>query len=390
MKAVLFGAGNIGRGFLGFLLAKAGFGITFVDIDRAKISLINQQKEYPVFVVSAAGVQEQIVRGINAVSYVDAESITQAIVEADVILTAVGKEPLAAVAVCLARGLVERIRRRPRSEVHIVVVACENVQDNTSYLRQLVLARVPDDCKERVGGLISFPNCVVDRIVPNTLPASSKGDPLAVAVEEYFQLAIDNAGLKAPFPDIAGVDISKNLDATLEQKLFTLNMAHAIVGYYGYLKGYQFVHEAVDDNDIEQLLDGALQEVASAIVARHPDISMDAQQEYAKKVVGRFRNPYLRDEIVRIARQPKRKLGPQDRLVHPASLVWEQGKVPAYLASGIAAALHFDYAGDSQAQQLVHEIREKGIEVVLQEISGLPPRSELARLVKADFLLRAL
>jgi mannitol-1-phosphate 5-dehydrogenase len=390
LKAIVFGAGNIGRGFLGSLLAKAGFFVTFIDVDENKISLINRQKEYPVFVVSGKGIQEEVVRGIGAISLADTSSITEAIIESDVVLTAVGKDPLAAVAVCLARGLAERIKKRPQSEVHIVVVACENIQDNTAYLKNLILAQVSQKNKARIESLISFPNCVVDRIVPNTLPENGRSNLLAVAVEEYFQLAIDVAGLKAPFPVIPGIDMSQNLAATLEQKLFTLNMAHAIVGYYGYLKGYHFIHEAVDDLDIKELLRGAILEVSATITSRHPTISADSQRKYAQKVVSRFQNSYLQDELVRVARQPKRKLGPQDRLVHPAILTWEQGRVPSYLATGITAALHFNYDGDSQARELSGEIRQKGIERVLQEVSGLAPSSEIAQLVKADFLFRAL
>ncbi|MEK7584152.1 MAG: mannitol-1-phosphate 5-dehydrogenase, partial [Patescibacteria group bacterium] len=89
-------------------------------------------------------------------------------------------------------------------------------------------------------------------------------------------------------------------------------------------------------------------------------------------------------------RQPKRKLGAEDRLVKPALLTRNQGRIPAYLATGIAAALHYDHADDVQAQELVSEIRHKGLARVLHEVSGLAPHDELTRLVQSDFLLRAL
>jgi mannitol-1-phosphate 5-dehydrogenase len=180
------------------------------------------------------------------------------------------------------------------------------------------------------------------------------------------------------------------MSATLEQKLCTLNMAHAIVGYFGYLRGHQFVHEAVVDADVAALLHGALAEVSTTIAGRHSCIALPQQQAYAKKVVARFKNPYLRDEIVRVARQPRRKLGPDDRLIKPALLAAQQGTIPAFLASGITAALHYDYNADAEARELVTNIREQGIEQVLQQVSGLHPDSEVGRLVRADFLLRAL
>jgi mannitol-1-phosphate 5-dehydrogenase len=389
MKGLVFGAGNIGRGFLGLLLGKAGFDTIFVDVDAGKVATINNQRQYPVFIVSSAGVREEIVQSMQAIHTADSESIEQAVVEADIILTAVGKDALKYLAPSLARGLLKRMKLRPRSDIHLVVVACENVQDNTTFLRDLVLQHVPVEDRDQIDAVISFPNCVVDRIVPNTLPVDGTHS-LAVAVEEYFQLAIDKEGLRGAFPAIPGIDISTDLSATLEQKLCTLNMAHAIVGYYGYLKKYQYVHEAVGDKDIVALLHGALDEVGMTIATRHKNIPLHTQEAYAAKVVERFRNPYLRDEITRVARQPERKLGAEDRLIRPATLTWEQGRIPAFLASGITAALHYDYSGDAQAQSLISNIRERGIEHVLHEVSGLSPDSEMGRLVKSDFLLRAL
>ncbi|MEK7584153.1 MAG: hypothetical protein AAB490_02830, partial [Patescibacteria group bacterium] len=216
------------------------------------------------------------------------ELIARAVVEADIILTAVGKEALPLVAPILSRGLLQRIKERPREETHVVVIACENVNENTSYLRRLVESDLDPQDRWRLNRAISFPNCVVDRIVPNISDPRATPHPLAVTVEEYFQFVIDRTVLHAPFPAIAGIELSDDLGSILEQKLFTLNMAHAIAGYYGYLKGCQFIHEAVADPEIALLLNGALDEVGATITERHPTIPVHAQRAYAEKVVHRF------------------------------------------------------------------------------------------------------
>ena len=338
-KAVVFGAGNIGRGFLGERLYESGFTVTFIDTDEKKINLINQRREYPVIVVSNDGIREKVVRDVSAIVFSDNDTMVRALVEAEVILTAVGKNALTPVATILAKGLMERIKRRPNSDIHIVVVACENVNDNTEYLRTLLSKCLSEEDMEKVNNSISFPKCVVDRIVPNTLPSGANQDALSVAVEEYFQLVVDETALKAPMPKIDGVEFSSDLSAILEQKLFTLNMAHAIVGYYGYLRKYSFIHEAIADENVFQLLAGALKEVESTITMRHSSINRKCQQLYAEKVISRFQNPYLKDEIVRVARQSKRKLGREDRLIKPALMTLEQGQTPVYLSTGITAAL---------------------------------------------------
>lgn len=391
-KAVVFGAGNIGRGFLGERLHESGFAVTFIDTDETKINLINQRREYPVIVVSNDGMREKVVKNVSAVDFSDSETIVQALVEAEVILTAVGKNALTPVATILAKGLMERIKCRPNSDIHIVVVACENVNDNTEYLRELLSKCLSEEDIKKVNNLISFPKCVVDRIVPNILPSGANQDPLSVAVEEYFQLVIDETALKAPMPKIDGVEFSSNLSAILEQKLFTLNMGHAIVGYYGYLKKYSFIHEAMADKNVFQLLVGALKEVELTITMRHLSISREHQEFYAQKVISRFQNPYLKDKIVRVARQPQRKLGREDRLVGPALMTWGQGRIPAYLATGITAALLYDYGEDNQACEITVDIRRKGIEQTLKEVSGLTigREMEIARMVTSNYLFRSL
>lgn len=388
MKAVVFGAGNIGRGFLGSLLYKSGFSITFVDADTAKIQALNNEHQYRVLITSNDGCKEEIVNDIQAIHIHEQDKISKAIVNADIILTAVGKNQLENVSEYLSNSLLERVHRRPKEEVHIVVVACENVYNNTDYLKNFLMKKIPEERRDSVRDSISFPNCVVDRIVPNM--KNSSGNFLDVAVEEYFQFAIDGSSLKSTMPKIEGVQIVGNLEACLEQKLFTLNMAHAVIGYYGWLKQYKFVHEAVQDQNILSLLRGSLMEVKKVLTSRHRDISSEQQSAYSEKVISRFKNPHLYDEITRVSRDPKRKLGSNDRLVRPALFLWEQGEIPAYLSAGIASALSYDYEEDKEATEIANEIKIKGAGQVLSEISGIRINSDLGRLVESQIQLRNL
>lgn len=390
MKAVVFGAGNIGRGFLGLQLYKSGYHTIFIDTDVKKIESINNKKEYPVVVVSSKSKEEITVKNISGIMVNDTEAVRNAITDAEIVLTAVGKRALPYVAVPLGDGLVERLNRRPKDEAHVIVIACENVNENTDYLRSELLKRIPIDYHKKIEDFISFPNCVVDRIVPNIKQDESGVDDLTVFVEEYFQFVLDQTKLKAPLPSIEGFATSNNLNACLEQKLLTLNMGHAIVGYYGWACGYKFVHEAMQDKRIQLLLAGAFKEVNDLITLRHKTISHEQQQQYSTKIAARFANPHLQDEITRVARDPKRKLGPEDRLVKPALLLWKEEKIPAYLSTGIAAALQYDYGGDEQARELVSEVRAKGVEAVLNDVSGFKPGDDLSRLVTSNLAFKEL
>ncbi|ELL39045.1 mannitol-1-phosphate 5-dehydrogenase [Escherichia coli J96] len=58
MKALHFGAGNIGRGFIGKLLADAGIQLTFADVNQVVLDALNARHSYQVHVV---GETEQVI-----------------------------------------------------------------------------------------------------------------------------------------------------------------------------------------------------------------------------------------------------------------------------------------------------------------------------------------
>lgn len=390
MRAVIFGAGNIGRGFLGLLLHRAGYEITFIDVDRTKIEQLQLYRSYPVHIVSAAGTTQEMVTNFEAVRFDDRANVIRAITRAELVLTAVGKNALAFLAPVLAEALPRRAEA-VGMELIVTVIACENVHDNSQYLQHLVIA-IPNTghLQQEWEAMAAFPNCLVDRIVPNVHVTSSE-NPLAVTVEDYFQFAIDRTALKGPLASIPGVQLTTNLPALLEQKLCTLNAAHAVVAYYGYLRGYRYIHEAVRDDSVRRLVDGVLEEVASLLTTRFPSLTSLDQRAYADRVLHRFENPYLLDEVTRVARQPKRKLSPDDRLVRPAQLLVREGvTIPVYLATGITAALLYDGPGDSEAQELTSELRREGVSRVLERVAQVEPSSVLGRTVAANYQFRAL
>ncbi len=106
MKALHFGAGNIGRGFIGKLLADAGVELTFADVNQTVLDLLNSRKSYAVHVV---GEQERV-ENVNNVSAVNSgsEAAVALIAEADLVTTAVGPQILGKIAGTIAKGLVLR------------------------------------------------------------------------------------------------------------------------------------------------------------------------------------------------------------------------------------------------------------------------------------------
>ncbi|WP_422446531.1 mannitol-1-phosphate 5-dehydrogenase [Thermoanaerobacterium sp. DL9XJH110] len=372
-NAVHFGAGNIGRGFIGLLLSRAGYRVTFVDISKDIIDAVNARGRYTVTL--AGEVEEALtVENIRGVLFTDEERVAEAVSRSDIVTTAVGPGVLQRIAPALARGLQLKISVNPDAPLNII--ACENMVGASEYLRGEVFKRLLPEEIAALEKSVGFPNAAVDRIVP-----PRKGDDiLAVTVEPYFEWVADRKAFKGPIPEIPGMRAVENLGAYVERKIYTLNTGHAVAAYLGYLRGYGTIGEALKDPAVFETVKGAMEEAGTYLVARF-GFSPGEHQKYIEKTLKRFVNPALKDEVVRVGRQPLRKLGPEDRLVYPAVKAAELGRTPENLARGIAAALKFDYEGDEEARILQDMIGNEGVKKVLEKICGISEKHPLYEVI---------
>ncbi|HHK9650947.1 TPA: mannitol-1-phosphate 5-dehydrogenase [Klebsiella pneumoniae] len=377
MKALHFGAGNIGRGFIGKLLADAGIELTFADVNQTVLDALNARHSYQVHVV---GENEQVdtVSGVNAVSSIGDE-VVDLIAEVDLVTTAVGPVVLERIAPAIAKGLAQR--KAQGTERPLNIIACENMVRGTTQLKGHVNALAEED-KAWVEAHIGFVDSAVDRIVPPS--ASATHDPLEVTVETFSEWIVDKTQFKGALPTIPGMELTDNLMAFVERKLFTLNTGHAITAYLGKLAGHQTIRDAILDEKIRAVVQGAMEESGAVLIKRY---AFDPQKHaaYIQKILGRFENPYLKDDVERVGRQPLRKLSAGDRLIKPLLGTLEYGLPHRNLVKGIAAAMHFRSEDDPQAQELAALIADKGPQAALAQISGLDAASDVVAEAVNDY-----
>ncbi|KZO99382.1 hypothetical protein CALVIDRAFT_534360 [Calocera viscosa TUFC12733] len=288
-----------------------------------------------------------------------------------VITTAVGPNVLAKIAPTLAKGLSARKKAHPESGLN--VIACENKVGATASLRAEVFKALPsEEDKAWVEKHVGFANCSVDRIVPPFDPSEEAGTDtdLDVGVEGFFEWVVEAPALKEPHPDVEGMQLTDDLEAYVERKLYTLNTGHATTAYLGYLKGLPTIDIAISDADIRAAVEGALAQSGAALVKKHK-FKPEEHQAYVDKILGRFENPALKDSTDRVGRQPLRKLGREDRLVGPATMCRELGLANDYLLNAVAACLLYDDGEDEQARELKEMIRKDGLDKVVRELTGL-------------------
>ncbi|MGY6027264.1 mannitol-1-phosphate 5-dehydrogenase [Phytobacter sp. AG2a] len=368
MKALHFGAGNIGRGFIGKLLADAGITLTFADVNQVVLDALNARHSYQVHVV---GENEQVdtVSGVNAVSSIGDE-VVDLIATVDLVTTAVGPVVLERIAPAIAKGLAKR--KAQGLDTPLNIIACENMVRGTTQLKGHVFNALAEEDKAWVEAHVGFVDSAVDRIVPPS--ESATNDPLEVTVETFSEWIVDKTQFKGALPTIPGMELTDNLMAFVERKLFTLNTGHAITAYLGQQTGHQTIRDAILDENIRAVVKGAMEESGAVLIKRY-GFDADKHAAYIEKILGRFENPYLKDDVERVGRQPLRKLSAGDRLIKPLLGTLEYATAHTNLVKGIAAAMHYRSEQDPQAQELAALIAEKGPQGALVQISGLDANS---------------
>ncbi len=378
MKALHFGAGNIGRGFIGKLLAESKAEVTFADANTQLVDLLNQAKEYQVRVVGDAQ-HTDVISNIAAVSAMS-DDVVQQIAQSDMITTAVGPQVLPKIAATIARGL--QIRFDTGTARPLNIIACENMVRGTTQLKQAVLAELPAQYHAQLEQYVGFVDSAVDRIVPPA--AANETDPLAVTVESFSEWIVDKNQFKGDIPASQGMELTDNLLAYVERKLFTLNTGHIVTAYLGKLAGHATIREAIGDEAIKAAVRKAMQQSGEVLVNRY-GFDRQLHHAYIEKILTRFANPYLVDEIDRVGRQPLRKLGAEDRLTKPLLGTLEYGLPNDALLKGIAAALHYQNADDPQAVELQGWIEQDGVEAALLRATGLKADEPCVATIVAEY-----
>jgi mannitol-1-phosphate 5-dehydrogenase len=358
MRAIQFGAGNIGRGFIGKILADAGWAVTFADVNATLIGLLHDRRRYGVRVVGETS-RLETVDGIDAVSSIG-EEIVDLVASADLVTTAVGPAILPRIAPVIARGILARFEKSVATPLNIV--ACENTVRGTTQLKQAVLPLIPAELVARVEAEVGFADSAVDRIVPPAPP--SEDDPLEVTVETFSEWIVDRTQLRGWTHAIPGMELTDDLMAFVERKLFTLNTGHAITAYLGFLAGTATIREAIGVASIRALVKAAMEESGAVLVRRY---GFDAEKHaaYIEKILGRFANPHLVDDVARVGREPLRKLGKGDRLVRPLLGTIDYGLPHGALVRGIVSALCYRNDQDPQAVEMRQAIARDGVEAAV-------------------------
>ena len=359
--AVHFGAGNIGRGLIGARLQEAGYFVVFADVNQDLIDELNQAGHYAITELGSDQ-KEQTYDSYRALhSAADADELIDFIAKAKIITTSVGAGTLGKIAPVIEAGLSSR-----NSHDIAVVMACENALNASDLLHSFI------ENKEKISKIAVFLNTAVDRIIP----IQRSDSPVDVAVEPFSEWVIDVSRLRGTLP-IPGTIQVDHLEPYIERKLYTVNTAHLAAAYFGPRAGHETIVASLQDPEVLDLTRKVLDETSAVLRAKH-SISAGNQENYVAKTLERISNPAIDDYVIRVGRDPLRKLSRNERLIGPAAYFAEHIGEPTALLALIDAALNFSSNEDKEAIRLRGMIRELDPAALAWEVCGIPVDHPLA------------
>ncbi|KAI9682680.1 MAG: hypothetical protein M1829_006667 [Trizodia sp. TS-e1964] len=378
-KAVHFGAGNIGRGFVGTLLHNSGYEVVFADVMDSVINQLQAQPSYTITEVGAEGEKTTTITNYRAINSKTHEAdVIKEITTADLVTCAVGPNILKFIAPVIAKG----IDARSNDQTPLAVIACENAIGATDTLAGHIKhpnhtpSHRLDDHHERA----RYANSAIDRIVPGQDPNAG----LNVRLESFYEWVVDVTPFKDhTHPKIEGVKWVDNLIPYIERKLFTVNTGHAAAAYGGYVKGLKTVYEALSNKEIHAHVLATLKETSALITKKHK-IDAKEQAEYVQKIVTRISNPHLEDTVDRVGRAPLRKLSRKERFIGPAAELSASGESVKHLLLCVEDAFRFqNVPGDDESAELAKLLKELSAEEATLKITGLEKNHSLFAEVQA-------
>ncbi len=353
MTLVVFGAGNIGRSFVGQLFARAGWRVVFVDVDAALVDALNREGRYRIEIV---------------------DRVAEEVASCGIVATAVGTAALPRIYPAIAKGLALRwTAGRPPLDI----IICENLRNAAQSFADGLRQHLPADLPlEEYTGLVETS---IGKMVPIMPEEVRRRDPLVLYAEAYNTLILDADGFKNPIPEVPGLDPKENMAAYVDRKAFIHNCGHAAAAYVGHLANPEELRiaQAMAGEEVREAARRTMWESGRALIRRYPsEFNEENQGEHIEDLLSRFANQALGDTIYRVGRDVPRKLARDDRLVGALLMDAEEGVTGRATALAVAAGFLFrgkDERGEQfpADREFAEGFRQHGLDWALSEVCGL-------------------
>jgi mannitol-1-phosphate 5-dehydrogenase len=388
---VQFGAGNIGRSFIGQLFATSGYEVIFIDVAKPLVEALNARREYNIVIKRSSAADEVLtIRNVYALDGNDHAAVAEAVADTDYVATSVGLGALPHIFPVLARGIELRAQRYPGRPLDIIIA--ENIHDGARYFRQSLEELLPPGfpLAENVG----LVETSIGKMVPIMRKEDLATDPLLLFAEEYNELIVDKHGFRGLLPQIPTLNPVENIKAYVDRKLFIHNLGHAAAAYFGFSQspGTRYIWQALELPGLASKVRTAMRQSAAALVREYPnDLTLASLEGHIDDLLRRFANKALGDTIYRVGRDLYRKLARNDRLIGAILLAARHDLPYSVIAEAVRAAISFRAVDEEgrlyprDTEFIANEV-PKGLAGILRDVCGLRESDVIDREVIARIL----
>ena len=370
-KIVVFGAGRIGRSFIGQVFNRSGFEVVFVDINQSLIDLINFHKKYKVVIKGEKTDQTIWIQDVRGIWLYDTDRVVNELADAGLASLSVGQQGLQAAIPVLAKSL--NVRRQKYGDIPLDIIIAENMRNADVYMQDGLIDHLPPDYP--VEQLVGLVETSIGKMVPLMTRKDMEEDPLQVFAEPYNTLIVNKNGFKNPLPDVPFLAPKENIKAWVDRKLFIHNLGHATVAYTGFLAHplSVYIYEILADRKIYRLSRQTMQQSAEILMALYPDeFTKEQLDEHIDDLLQRFMNRSLGDTVFRVGCDLYRKLGPEDRLAAPVHAAIRLNKPYDLILNAIKAGIQFRATDDNgnyfPADKQFFQEAKKGTRYILENV----------------------
>lgn len=387
-KAVVLGAGKIGRSFIGQLLSRGGYEVVFVDADLKLIDELNRRGHYNV-VIKAEKEEILHIENVRGVSVFDLEKASDEIAGASIMAVCVGLNNIPKIIPLLSKGLLKRYQLNQNNALDIILA--ENLRDAADFFRERLIENLPADYP--LNDLVGLVETSIGKMVPIMRQEDLEEDFLQVFAEKYNQLILDKKAFKNEIPAIEGLAPKENMKAWVDRKLFIHNLGHAATAYLGYFydPSFTYIYEPLTVPEIYKQVRETMLQSAEILMKKYPgEFTVQALTEHVDDLLSRFQNKQLGDTIFRVGCDLFRKLSAQDRMAGAIHLGLELNLPFDKILFALVCGCHFR-AADQKGELLPMDLEfshlyEKGIQSVLTQVCGFNESSSRDLILTAEQL----
>ena len=373
---VVLGAGRVAGGFVAPLLRAAGWRVVLVCRNTQVRDAVNEHSGISVRIAGDGA--DRWFDGVTAMGTHE-PGLRRVLLDADLVATAVGPSSLTTVGRWLGPLVTDRLASSSRP---INLVLFENSRRAQELLTLGLFDQRPG-LAGAIGRRVGVGGAAVWRTVSRR---DLTPDGVRFTADRTDECSVDAMALvrgAAPMDgSVPGLVPVRSFDDRITEKLWLFNAGHAAAAYLGWHAGCATMSQALDRPEIRSATVTAIGEALlgfDAYLATRPG-SVAVPHRTIEGLIDHYAHPGLEDPVTRVAREPRRKLRIDDRVVGPAIACLAAGVVPLGLAEVAAAALAYRAQGDQQAVDLQREIELVGAREIFATISSLDPRDDFVEL----------